>query len=113
MDLGEGVTIGMSIIIPVLSRFGTMKFWRPFPPSVLCPWHFEDYDAKVAECTGLKSEWEKQREACNTQQARRSKIRLGLPLNRAPQKIHFAQLKHVVLHQNEGMPPFTRQCSGV
>ncbi|CAJ1384734.1 unnamed protein product [Effrenium voratum] len=34
----------------------------------LCETATKDYDAKVAECTGLKSEWEKQRAACNTQQ---------------------------------------------
>ena len=31
----------------------------------------------------------------------------------ASQKIHFAHLKHGVVHQNSGKPPFTRQCSGV
>ena len=32
---------------------------------------------------------------------------------RAPEKIHFAHLKHGFFHQNKGKPPFTRQCSGV
>ena len=32
---------------------------------------------------------------------------------RAPQKIHFAHLKHGFFHQNRGTSLFTRQCSGV
>ena len=38
---------------------------------------------------------------------------LNLAKYRAPYKIQFVDLKHGFSHQNEGTPPFTRQCSGV